>query len=161
MSDEEDSHDGSENSEEDDEVDDDDENSEKAEEILRAERIKRAQEDATLIKDIFRDIEMTSKRISTSLLANDQLKIAADDIKRLEDEVERLRMGDEREEYDDLESEDDHHRDEEESVTWSQYEELSDAQRARLLEKSLQLLSDNAAGRQASHGRTHRGRRGR
>ena len=96
--------------------------------------------DLALIQDIFSHIECTSRRITESLLLKEELKLAAETIKTLE--ASQSSSGNR---YNDNQGHSDYGDDEgeieEESVTWSQYEELDEARRAKLLEKSLMLLA--------------------
>lgn len=103
---------------------------------------KNALNDIALIQDIFIYVDRTSKRIIRSLTLQEELRILQDENKRIH---ELLKMSQNREEP--LSMAQNYSEDEEqgdnESVTWSQYEELSDGQRAQLLERSLSLLNNN------------------
>ena len=105
-------------------------------------REKSALKDVALIRDIFTYVDQTSKRITNSLAL-------CDDCGRLRNENERL-LGllqvnleqNTREPFAEKCSEDEIVCDTD-SITWSQYEELDDGQRAQLLEKSLLILNLN------------------
>ena len=92
--------------------------------------------DLALIYDIFNHFECTSRRITESLLLKAELKQAAETIKSLESN-----SGNRNNDHGYSEDGDEEAEIEEESVTWSQYEELDEARRAKLLEKSLMLLA--------------------
>lgn len=117
---------------------DNNEGERKAAGVLLTER--NALNDVALIHDIFNYVDQTSRRITQSLLLSD-------DCKRLRDENERLlgllQLNKERNHVESF-GEDCFEEDavgDNDSITWSQYEELNDGQRAQLLEKSLQLLN--------------------
>jgi hypothetical protein len=152
--------------EEDDDDDDDEEEEEEGDdnsededdEIKNAERKaaelnlkeKNALEDIALIKDIFKYIDRTSKRIVTNITLEENCKRLQEERKALEEERDKLReqlkyeRNNPRSSAEDCsEEEDEAEGDDEVSVSWSEYEELNDGQRAKLLEKSLQLLSNN------------------
>ena len=135
--------------EEGEEDEEDEEEEEEVEEEDEAAKKEMVSADLALIQDIFSHIECTSRRITESLLLKEELKQAAETIKTLEasQSSNGNRYNDHNEghsEYGDKEAEI-----EEESVTWSQYEELDEARRAKLLEKSLMLLA--GGGRSSPH----------
>ena len=105
-------------------------------------RERNALKDVALIREIFTYVDQTSKRIAHSMVLND-------DCSRLRNENERLlgllQMNEEREMRVSLAEKypEDETICENESITWSQYEELDDGQRAQLLEKSLLMLNLN------------------
>ena len=106
-------------------------------------RERNALKDVALIREIFTYVDQTSKRIAHSMVLND-------DCSRLRNENERLlgllQMNEEREMRISLAEKypEDETICENESITWSQYEELDDGQRAQLLEKSLLILNLNS-----------------
>ena len=106
-------------------------------------RGRNALKDVALIREIFTYVDQTSKRITHSLVLND-------DCSRLRNENGRLlgllQMNEEREMRVSLAEKypEDETICENESITWSQYEELDDGQRAQLLEKSLLILNVNS-----------------
>ena len=106
-------------------------------------RERNALKDVALIREIFTYVDQTSKRIAHSMVLND-------DCSRLRNENERLlgllQMNEEREMRVSLAEKypEDETICENESITWSQYEELDDGQRAQLLEKSLLILNLNS-----------------
>ena len=97
--------------------------------------------DIALIQDIFSHVECTSRRITESLLLKDELRMATETIKALEAAAAAAASSSH---YHDAKESDygdgDDGEIEEDSVTWSQYEELDEARRAKLLEKSIMLL---------------------
>ena len=106
-------------------------------------RGRNALKDVALIREIFTYVDQTSKRITHSLVLND-------DCSRLRNENGRLlgllQMNEERKMRVSLAEKcpEDENICENESITWSQYEELDDGQRAQLLEKSLLILNVNS-----------------
>jgi hypothetical protein len=147
-----------EDEEEEEEEEDDDDSEGEDEEIKEAERKaaelnlmeKNALNDIALIKDIFKYIDRTSKRIVTNMTLEENYKRLQDEHKVLEDEKEKLceqlksERNNPRSSAEDCSDEDNEEvGGDEVSVSWSEYEELNDGQRAKLLEKSLQLLSNN------------------
>lgn len=153
--DDEDDVDSNEDSDEEEEDDEDseegsDDDDESTNEIAEAEKKaadlllkeKNALNDIALIQNIFVQVDRTSKRIIRSLTLQEELRMLQDENKRI---TELLRISQRRDEpqsqaesYSDDEAQGDN-----ESVSWSQYEELNDGQRAQLLERSLQLLSND------------------
>ena len=134
MSDEEEEYDEEGEEEEDEEEEEEDEEDEAA-------KKEKVSADLALIQDIFSHIECTSRRITESLLLKEELKAAAETIKTLE--ASQSSSGNRYNDHNqgDSECDDEEGEIEEESVTWSQYEELDEARRAKLLEKSLMLLA--------------------
>jgi hypothetical protein len=114
--------------------------------------------DIALIHDIFSHIECTSRRITENLLLKEELRVATETIKALEAAASSSHYHDMKEsDYGDG----DDGEIEEDSVTWSQYEELDDARRAKLLEKSIMLLGGGGGGGGGGMGGPPPGRRGR
>ena len=108
-----------------------------------------AANDIALIQDIFAYIDKTSRRIAQSLIVQEEYQKLlhendkARDIRKMndshDDEHPLLQNYSEGGAADDCES-----------ISWSQYENLNDGQRAHLLEQSLQMLGREAKGRSES-----------
>ena len=122
--------------------------------------------DIGLIQDIFAYVDRTSKRIIQSLALQEEIRKLQDENKRVTDLLkvskDQHQPQSRAEKYSDDE---DVEADDNDSVSWSQYEELNDGQRAQLLERSLQLLNNDANRREHSderkrdqHGKERRSR---
>ena len=110
--------------EEDEEEDDDDEDEEEVdEEELKKKKLELVNEDIILIKDIFKYIDQTSKRIVDKFNIEREMAMKTAQVQRKEQ----------------LQQHDHNNPD----LSWSQYENLDEAQRAELLEKAIMVLAQD------------------
>lgn len=87
-------------------------------------------EDISILSDIFTYIDRTSRRISQELISDFRLK-------ELQGEIDSRAMHKHDNEDGDLD---------EDSLHWSQYEDLDEGQRAQLLEKAINVLANDGGG---------------
>jgi len=121
------------NSEDDDDDDDDDDNEEEEEdgnedeevdeEELKKKKLELVNDDIMLIKDIFKYIDQTSKRIVDKFNIEREMAMKTAQVQR----KEQLQQ----------------HHDSNPDLSWSQYENLDEAQRAELLEKAIMVLAQD------------------
>ena len=98
--------------------------------------------DIALIREIFAHIDQTSKRIMSNLALQEEChRLAADNTGALESNQIKNTVYKPPALLNVLSEKVDQKRSD--VVTWSQYEELNDGQRAELLERSLQILTSN------------------
>lgn len=116
---------------EDDDVDDeeqveeeDDEEEEVDEEELKKKKLELVNDDIMLIKDIFKYIDQTSKRIVDKFNIEREMAMKTAQAQR----KEQLQQ---------------HHDSNNPDLSWSQYENLDEAQRAELLEKAIMVLAQD------------------
>ena len=129
MSDNEDDEDDD-NSEDDNSVDDDDDDEEEGddeeevdEEELKKKKLELVNDDIMLIKDIFKYIDQTSRRIVDKFNTEREMAMKTAQVQR----KEQLQQ----------------HHDSNPDLSWSQYENLDEAQRAELLEKAIMALAQD------------------
>jgi len=130
MSDNEDDDDDSEDEDEDDEDDEDDNEEEEEEdddddpvneEELKKKKLELVNHDIMLIKDIFKYIDQTSKRIVEKFTLEREIAMKTAQVQR----KEQLQQHDNPD------------------LSWAQYENLDEAQRAELLEKAIMVLAQD------------------
>ena len=111
--------------------DDDDVNSEDDsdetvdEEELKQKKLELVNNDITMIKDIFKYIDQTSKRIEEKFNVDRELSVKAAQMQR-KDQLQQQQ-----------------HQQNNSDLSWAQYENLDEAQRAELLEKAIMVLAQD------------------
>jgi hypothetical protein len=112
---------------EDDDVDDEEqveEEDDEDEEELKKKKLELVNDDIMLIKDIFKYIDQTSKRIVDKFNIEREMAMKTAQAQR----KEQLQQ---------------HHDSNNPDLSWSQYENLDEAQRAELLEKAIMVLAQD------------------
>ena len=126
MSDNEDDEDDD-NSEDDDDDDEEEEEDDDEEEVdeeeLKKKKLELVNDDIMLIKDIFKYIDQTSKRIVDKFNTEREMAMKTAQVQRKEQLQQR--------------------HDSNPDLSWSQYENLDEAQRAELLEKAIMVLAQD------------------
>jgi len=126
MSDEEEEYDeeGEEGEEEEEEEEEEGEEGDDEEVVDAAKKSEAVKGDIALLGDIFGYIDKTSRRICRELINEYKLKESLESLEEKRDEILNSDLN------------------EEESLHWSQYEDLDEAQRAHLLEKAIMILGN-------------------
>jgi hypothetical protein len=115
--------DNSEDDDDDEEEEEEDEDEEVDEEELKKKKLELVNDDIMLIKDIFKYIDQTSKRIVDKFNIEREMAMKTAQVQR----KEQLQQ----------------HHDNNPDLSWSQYENLDEAQRAELLEKAIMVLAQD------------------